>query len=857
MDAAGLCLRQSGTVLALLNASLDSAFLFDREGVILAVNETGARKMGNLSARDMTGRTMADFVPADVFERRMQAVREVFDTGTQLRFEDSRDGLQFDNNLVPVFGDDGRVQQVAVFAHDVTGSRAVEETLRRRAFQQGVVAELGVFALSSLDSAELLGKTCRLLSTLFSAQFTEVLRLADDQSHLLMVAGTGWPAGMAGAARLELSGTQAGLALVTGKPVVVEHLESDGRFQHKSVPLGAGVASGLSAVIHGQERPYGVLGVHSSRPRAYATDEVHTLQAVANVLSAALERIRTLDALHRLSERNQTVLNSVAHGIYGVDRQGRVTFANPAATRLTGFSREELLGRKAHSLLHHTRPDGVLYPEEDCPLSRTLADGRHRQVEEDVYWRKDGTSFPVDFTCTALSNDGRLEGAVVVFEDITARRQAEERLRRQAFRDELTGLPNRAAFAGRLAQELEVGRSFAVLLLDLDDFKVVNDGLGHDLGDRLLRSVARRIGKAVGEGVFLARLGGDEFAALLAGVPGREAALAVADAVHAEFSTPEMLEGYEVFVSASVGVVLDGGRYDGADEVLRDADTAMFKAKALGKGESAVFDRAMHQEVRSKLLLESDLRRALERGEFFLVYQPIVDLRAMVPAGFEALIRWRHPERGLVPPLDFIPAAEASGLILPIGSFVLAEACAQLAQWRELFPCAQGLTMSVNLSGRQFMQHDLAGSVARIIEASGLPAPAVKLEITESVIMEHAGRTVEMLGELKATGVSLMIDDFGTGYSSLAYLRRFPVDALKVDRAFVRNVDTDQDNLRIVRAVVQLADSMDMCVVAEGIETAAELRELTGLGCAYGQGYHFAKPLTAAEALTYLRQFQG
>jgi diguanylate cyclase (GGDEF)-like protein/PAS domain S-box-containing protein len=846
--------ESESTAWALLNATLDSAFLMDREGIIHAVNELGALKMGAPDAKSIFGRSMGEFFPPEVFENRLALIRTVYETGEPLRVEDQRAGMIFDNSLVPVFDESGTVSKVAIFARDITKPREIEEALRRRAFQQGVVAELGLFALGSMAPDELMQRTCRLLASIFEVEFAEVLRLSPERDRLILEAAAGWDA----EASIEVAtqGTQAGLALSGGAPVVVEDLRADGRIPEPGLLDIHGVQSGMSVVIHGTGGPYGVLGVHSTKPRRFSGDDVHTLQSVANVLSDAVERFEALEALESLSDRNAAILDSVPLGIFGVDREGLITFANPAVERLTGFTQAELLGANSHLLLHHSRADGTAYPHELCPLNHTLADGQHRHVEEDFYWRKDASGFPVECSIAPLRPGGAVQGAVVLFEDITERKRAQERLRRQAFFDELTGLPNRAQLKARLeaglARTPDIPR-FALLFLDLDDFKVVNDGLGHDLGDRLLKSLCARLRRAVGAGRMIARTGGDEFAILIDEPYTPGLAGEVARRVHEELATPERLDGYELFMSASIGLVLDD-RYVSVDEVVRDADTAMFKAKALGKGETAVFDTAMHAEARARLLLENDLRRALDRGELFLVYQPIVDIKTLAPAGFEALLRWRHPEHGVIPPLDFIPVAEASGLILPMGEWVLAEACAQLARWREELPGARGLTMSVNLSGRQFIQADLTGRIGRIIGASGLPPACVKLEITESVVMDNAERAVEMLTELKALGVATMIDDFGTGYSSLAYLRRFPVDVLKVDRSFVRNLHQDRDNLHIVKAVVQLAGSLEMDVVAEGIENEEELAALRELGCAYGQGYHFARPLAAGAALEYLRQ---
>ncbi|WP_084502300.1 EAL domain-containing protein [Fundidesulfovibrio putealis] len=841
----------------LLNATLDSAFLFDRDGVIHAANEHAARKLGVSEAKAMVGRRMSEYFPPHVFERRLANLRRVFDTGKPLRVEDERADIIFDNNLFPVFDEHGNVSKVAVFGHDITKRRQSEVQLRKRAFQQGVVAELGIFALSNLSLRDILDKTCRLAAMLFEADFCEVLEVVPGQDDLLLTAGVGWNASQLGTLRVSLSGTLAGLALSSNAPAVVEDVCTDTRLSEIQTFLDHRIASGMSVVIHGTSSAFGVLGVHSVRKRRFSGDEVNTLQSVANVLSEAVARFQAEKTLQALSERNTAILGSVAQGIFGVDEAGLITFANPAVEKLTGFSGTELSGANAHWLLHHTRPDGSVYTEEACPITHTLADGQLRHVEEDVYWRKDGTSFPVDYSCTPLFSQDRLEGAVVVFEDVTERKRAQERLRRLAFFDELTGLPNRSQFKLRLESALDrsrPGAGFAVLFLDLDDFKVVNDGLGHSLGDRLLRSISQRLRSAIGPRGLLARLGGDEFAVLLEDMQDPKEAMAMAGRIHKELASPERLEDYEIFISASVGLVLNEGHYQNIEDILRDADTAMFQAKTLGKGENMVFDKAMHDEVRSRLMLENDLRRALERDELFLVYQPIVNLSDLRPSGFEALLRWQHPERGLVSPMEFIPVAEATGLILRIGEWVLAQACARLASWRRSIPGMDGLSMSVNLSGRQFMQRDLLGRISRILEDTGLPPSVVKLEITESVLMENAERAAEMLGEIKNLGLSVMIDDFGTGYSSLAYLRRFPVDALKVDRAFVRNLDTDRDNLHIVKAVVQLAHSLEMAVVAEGIETVKELAVLRSLRCGMGQGYHFARPLSAGAAQEYLRQ---
>ncbi len=426
-------------------------------------------------------------------------------------------------------------------------------------------------------------------------------------------------------------------------------------------------------------------------------------------------------------------------------------------------------------------------------------------------------------------------------------------LEHQATHDALTALPNRALFQGRLGQALagaaRGGDAAAVLFLDLDRFKVVNDSLGHAAGDDLLVAVAGRLAGCVRGGDTVARLGGDEFAVLLAGLGvGREATRTAGRIIRA-LDAPFRLGGRDVVTATSIGIAVGGTGHAAAD-LLRDADVALYRAKARGRGRYAVFDTAMNARALERLELEADLRRALRRGEFEVYYQPKVDLGTGCLAGLEALVRWRHPVRGVVGPGVFIPLAEETGLIQPLGQWVLEEACRQARRWGEAMGAVGGgaaVVVSVNLSARQFAQPTLVEDVARALAAGGADPHQVQLEITEGVAMGNAEATVEILRRLKELGVGLAIDDFGTGYSSLAYLKRFPVDALKIDRAFVTGLRRETADSSIVGAVVGLRRALRLAVVAEGVETAEEAAQLCELGCALGQGYHFARPLPRAQ----------
>ncbi len=430
-----------------------------------------------------------------------------------------------------------------------------------------------------------------------------------------------------------------------------------------------------------------------------------------------------------------------------------------------------------------------------------------------------------------------------------------EHFRHAAFHDALTGLPNRTLLLDHLTLAIERARRhsdhlFAVLFVDLDRFKNINDSLGHGVGDLLLVALARRLEGCLRPMDTVARLGGDEFAILLDGLADTRAAITVAERVQSELTQPFNLNGHEVYTTASIGIALSATGYTHPENVLRDADTAMYRAKENGKARHELFDTVMHARAVALLTLENDLRRAVERREFLVYYQPIIALDTNRITGFEALLRWPHAERGFVAPDEFIPLAEETGLIFEIGRWVLGEACRQMCHLQKLVP--QPLTISVNLSSRQFSQPNLIEQIKQTLAETGLDPRSLLLEITESVVMENAETAATMLKQLRALGVQLSIDDFGTGYSSLSYLHRFPVSMLKIDRTFIGRMSVGGENTEIVRTIITLANNLGMQVVAEGVETEAQLAHLRKLNCAYGQGYLFSRPVAAEQAAALL-----
>jgi diguanylate cyclase (GGDEF)-like protein len=435
--------------------------------------------------------------------------------------------------------------------------------------------------------------------------------------------------------------------------------------------------------------------------------------------------------------------------------------------------------------------------------------------------------------------------------------ESKDHFRHAAFHDALTNLPNRALLAENLKFVIERAKQhedyqFAVLFLDLDRFKNVNDSLGHSIGDQLLITMARRLESCIREVDMVARLGGDEFAILLDGIPNQAEATNMARRIQEKLQSPFNLSGHEVFTTTSIGIAVSSTGYDDPENMLRDADTAMYRAKAQGKACYEIFDKGMHTHAVYVLQMENDLRRAIEREELRVYYQPIVALENGQLAGFEALIRWQHPERGFINPSDFIPLAEDTGLIVPLGLWILKRACQQLCQWQWQSPANRSLFMSVNLSGKQVAQPDLVENIRDILDETHVDAKHLKLEITESAVMENAEMAARLLKRLKALGVQLSIDDFGTGYSSLSYLHRFPVNTLKIDRSFVGRIGEAAENIEIVRTVISLAENMGMEVVAEGIETLSQLAQLRKLKCQYGQGYLFSRPVDAQSVSSWI-----
>ncbi|MFM7601419.1 MAG: EAL domain-containing protein, partial [Pseudanabaena sp.] len=578
------------------------------------------------------------------------------------------------------------------------------------------------------------------------------------------------------------------------------------------------------------------------------TEELEKINAELQI--EITERQLIEDTLKVSEDRLDSILGAIEDVVWSMDETMSKTFyLNAAVERIYGYPMSDFLED------HHLWLK-VIHPEDRIRVRNvmlTLLSAGSFKEEYRILRRDCEVRWVSNQGHCIYDRDGNLLRIDGIVRDITAQKKAQQQLVHDALHDALTNLPNRNLFMERVNQALIHSKRnpqylFAVMFIDLDRFKMVNDSLGHIVGDKFLQAIAKLLSSCLRGGDTVARLGGDEFTILINDMSEFSEAVIIAERILNKFLHPIEIDNQAIFGSVSIGIVISEREYETADNLLRDADIAMYRAKSLGKGRYTIFDKEMYEQNLKTIQLDNDLRYALERQEFELHYQPIIHLPSGKLAGFEALIRWHHPERGLVPPIEFISLAEETGLIIAIGDWVLHQACQQMRTWRSQFLEAKSLKMSINLSCQQIREKNLIEKLDRVLEISGLDGSFLRLEITESSMMDQSEETIAKLEELRARNIQLSIDDFGQGYSSLSYLHRFPVNALKIDRSFVELMSLGGQNLAIIRTIIILAHALDMSVVAEGVETREQMSMLKQLGCEYGQGYFFSRPLIAAAA---------
>jgi diguanylate cyclase (GGDEF)-like protein/PAS domain S-box-containing protein len=612
-----------------------------------------------------------------------------------------------------------------------------------------------------------------------------------------------------------------------------------------------------------QGRPLGTVSFSSSIKRSFPKSEVEFLQALVSQAATAVKGVQLYrnlqewrEELARREERFRSLVQNAADLITVVSPDSTIQYQSPAVAHVLGYVPDEFVGTRLIEYVHPADSPVLASAFED------IVEGGARRFELEIRLKhRDGSWRHLEVVATDQRENPAIGGLVLNMHDVTERKRLEEQLRHQALNDPLTGLANRASFTDRLRRALahahRTQTHVAVVFVDLDDFKGINDSMGHSAGDLVLLDVATKLRAAVRASDTVARFGGDEFAILLEEIEDLADAESVTERILEAVTAPTLVEGKEVFVRASAGLALSGhnGAGTDAETLLQHADVAMYVAKARGKGTYAVFEQHMQAHVTQQTELVAELHQAIGRGELFLAYQPLVRLRGRQIYGFEALLRWHHRERGLISPAEFIPLAEQSGAIVPIGNWVLQQACNQAASWSRAHPESGPWTMSVNISARQIQHPNFVNDVRRIVMESGFDPRRLILELTESVLVVDPDVVLERLMKVKELGIRLAIDDFGTGSSSLSYLRRFPFDLLKIDRTFIEDLTGDGVDREITHAIIELGRTLRLELVAEGIEDAEQLSRLQRLRCDLGQGFLFARPLPASDAEAFLARF--
>lgn len=631
--------------------------------------------------------------------------------------------------------------------------------------------------------------------------------------------------------------------VLTGRPIAVFDVEQVPEWMEQPAAVRENITSALHIGLHGGNQT-AILVVTHPEPKKFGPSQVKQAERFAPLASQAL---LTLDLQQAVTQRDRFFeLSLDLMAIVTFDGQFRQH--NDAWRRVLDHDEEELQNLALVEIVHVDDRQAFSF---DLRQAREKGENLLREYR---FSCRDGSFRWLSCSLAAYANE---QLYYIVARDVTDRVLAEHQLARDAHHDALTGLFNRYVFTERLQKAVaHVHRNkqaaFAVLYLDLNRFKIINDSLGHNVGDELLKEVALRLAGTVREEDTVARFGGDEFVILLMDVVQPQGAAHAARRIHESLAAPMVLLGNEISTSASIGLTLSTLGYRNAEDVLRDADTAMYVAKSDKKQQYVVFDPAMHTKAMSHLQVETDLRQAIEKGEMVLFYQPVISSGSGGIVSFEALLRWRHPTRGLVSPLEFIPIAEECGLIIPIGEWVLGEACRQLQQWSLGYPRYKDLKINVNISVRQFWDKGFLEKVTGIVGRSGVEPERVILEITESVLMHNAKEATKLFMSLKDHGFKLYIDDFGTGYSSLSYLHRFPFDGIKIDRSFISLMESDMTSRELVNIILLLANNLGLQAVAEGVETQSELERLSAMGCDHIQGFFYSKPLPAEEACLLL-----
>ncbi|TCS63561.1 periplasmic sensor diguanylate cyclase/phosphodiesterase [Varunaivibrio sulfuroxidans] len=790
---------------AFLNATPDPAALIDLDFKVLLVNDAMAR-WRQKPAQAILGETFFDHPQAKLNRQRLSWIREVIARRNPVKGVVTVRGAWFEDNYYPVFDDTGKVTRIAIYARNISAERAALEDLRRSEmrFTKAFMASPNLMVISTLKDGVHFDVNDAWINTLGYSR-------EEALGHTAQEIGV-WP------------------SLGERERFVQAFHANQGAFRDLEVQF---------CCKSGEIRDFLLSG-----------EKINLDDSEDDLVLLVAHDITERKRVEKQLRLGATVYDNTTEAIMVSDSDNNIIDVNPAFTTITGYSREEGIGRKP-SMLQSGRHDKAFY---EAMWTTLLAQGNW----QGEVWnrRKNGELYPEWLSISVIENGaGAVDSYVALFSDISKLKQDEERIRYQANYDALTGLPNRTLFMDRLWQTLEISRRenrmAALMFIDLDHFKLINDTLGHAAGDMLLQEVSRRLTNCVRGEDTVSRLGGDEFTITLPSIAKEMAATVVSGKVLAALSEPLFIDGAEVHVTASIGITLFPRDGDTPEELLKNADAAMYRAKDVGRNTYQFFTMELQEQVLERMLLEREMRHAITRDELELYYQPLVCVQRGRVIGAEVLLRWNHAVRGQIAPADFIPLAEETGLIVDIGKWVLEQACARLARWNE-----EGIApdkLAINLSVRQFKQGNLLEIIQDVMERHSVGGHLLEMEITESLLADDSTNIMGTLKALRGMGVQLSIDDFGTGYSSFAYLKMFPIDTIKIDRAFICDMTEKEESASIVRAIIAMSHSLNLKVVGEGVEHLTQFDFLRELGCDLAQGYYLGRPMCAVDFEASLR----
>jgi diguanylate cyclase (GGDEF)-like protein/PAS domain S-box-containing protein len=864
----------------IVSATHDGIALLDRNYIYRVVNQVYLD--WNQKSRDeIVGHSVADLLGADAFHRQIKPSLDRCFGGEVVQYQDwfTYGNQQRRYVLVtyaPYSDQTGQITGVVVTTRDITDLELAQNALLQQAKQERAINNVVRLIRQSLDMDAIFARAVEAICPLLEADHGAVAKFEEPERvwvHIAEYRRNSTSPSCLGL-RLPDDNNPVATSLKQGLVVRLDH-GNDARDEMHRQLMQTFPGTWLIVPLRINQHAWGSLTLRKLEP-GWTDESVHLVTRIADQLAMGIhqaelyqaaqaelqKRQRTEAALKEQESFFRSLYEQATLGIAFCQVDGTILQANAKYCAITGYSEAEL---QTMSLKHLTHPDDQ--PSHQTTFHQVARGQRSDFSTELRYLLRDGTMVWVNMTVSVICDErGQCTVLAVIIQDISDRKQleaerhqAEAQLRHNALHDSLTQLPNRNLLMAHLERALKrlqrpPHHSFAVVFLDIDRFKLVNDSLGHLVGDQLLITVAQTLAQLVRPADLVARLGGDEFVILLDVVEDLSAVLIVADRILHALRQPFVIEQREVYATASMGIVMGTQAYGSATELLRDADIAMYRAKANGKNGYALFDPTLHDRVMTQLQLEYDLRRAIDQQQLALYYQPIVSLKDGSIAYVEALMRWHHPDRGMISPGEFIPIAEETGLIVALDRWALTTACRQLQQWHQRFPLGQNLRVSVNLSAQDLHAPDLIGDIRTALNESGLEGRFLVIEMTESLLISDTQPVIQLIAQLQELAVQLSVDDFGTGYSSLSYLHRFPLNALKIDQSFTSNMSQGPVNREIIETIVALTDRLGITAIAEGGETPEQIAHLKQIGCEYSQGYHFCKPIPAAELEPLLQQ---